>query len=243
MDAYRFSAFLLALSLLATSSFAGATDAQAQAVCSNFVANLSSGQEVPPRESSASGTATLVLNPTQTALTFSVTVTGLDFTGRQTADPNDNLVAAHFHAPGPPGTNANVVFGFFGTPFNDNSPNDVVVTPLATGVGGTVTGKWDAAEGNNTTLTAQLPNILAGNAYVNFHTTEFPGGEIRGQIVCANLLGDLSGDRTVNGVDLAIFSQHFGLSGTGLAADLNHDNVVNGLDLAIFSQSFGRTTR
>jgi hypothetical protein len=29
----------------------------------------------------------------------------------------------------------------------------------------------------------QLPNILAGNSYINFHTMQFPGGEIRGQIL------------------------------------------------------------
>ena len=57
------------------------------------------------------------------------------------------------------------------------------MTPFATGVGGTFSGKWDMAEGNNTTLTAQLPNILAGRSYINFHTTQFGGGEIRGNIV------------------------------------------------------------
>ena len=29
----------------------------------------------------------------------------------------------------------------------------------------------------------QLPNILAGNAYINFHTVQFPGGEIRGALI------------------------------------------------------------
>ena len=73
-----------------------------------------------------------------------------------------------------------MTWGFFGSPFNDNNPNDVVVTPFTTGVGGTISGKWDAPEGNNTTFIAQLPNILAGRAYINFHTVQFPSGEIRG---------------------------------------------------------------
>jgi hypothetical protein len=112
---------------------------------------------------------------------MSVTIFNIDFTGTQTADVNDNLTAAHIHASTTATTvNAPVVWGFFGSPFNDNNPNDVVVTPFATGVGGTITGKWDAPEGNGTTLTAQLPNILAGNSYINFHTTQFPGGETRG---------------------------------------------------------------
>jgi glucose/arabinose dehydrogenase len=147
-----------------------------------FVARLEGIQEVPPNASTARGFAAFFLNQEQTALRFIVTVAGLDFTGTQTADPSDNLVAAHIHAPAPRGTNAGVRFGFFGQPFNDTNPNDVVVIPFASGVGGTIFSKWDRDEGNNTTLTAQLPNILAGLSYINFHTTRLPGGEIRGQI-------------------------------------------------------------
>jgi glucose/arabinose dehydrogenase len=147
-----------------------------------FVARLEGGQEVPPNASTAKGYAAFFLNQEGTALRFIVTVTGLDFTGTQTADPSDDLLAAHIHAPAPRGTNAGVRFGFFGQPFNDTNPNDVVVTPFASGVGGTVFSKWDRDEGNNTTLTAQLPNILAGQSYINFHTRRLPGGEIRGQI-------------------------------------------------------------
>jgi len=131
------------------------------------------------------GTAEFDLNDAMTAMTFTATIFNIDFTGAQTADPNDNLVNAHIHA-GPavtPTTNGPVVWGFIGTPFNDNNPNDVVITPFATGVGGTVRGKWDLPEGNNTTLTAQLPFILNGQAYINFHTVQFAGGEIRGNIV------------------------------------------------------------
>ncbi len=147
-----------------------------------FVARLDGLQENPPNASTAKGYAAFFLNQEQTALRFFVTVTGLDFTGTQTADPSDDLLAAHIHAPAPRGTNAGVVFGFFGLPFNDTNPTDTVVTPFASGVGGTVFSKWDLAEGNNTTLAAQLPNILAGQSYINFHTRRFPGGEIRGQI-------------------------------------------------------------
>ena len=75
--------------------------------------------------------------------------------------------------------------GFVGQPFNDNNPNDVVMTPFSTGVGGTISGKWDAPEGNNTTLTAQLPNIEGNRSYINFHTTQFPGGEVRGALTAA----------------------------------------------------------
>ncbi len=149
-----------------------------------FTAHLTGSQEVPSNASTATGSATLVLNDAMTALTYDITIFGLDFTGLQTPGTVlDNLVNAHIHAAAPPGVNAPVVFGFIGAPFNDNNPNDVVVTPFAMGVGGTISGKWDALEGNNTTLATQLPNLLAGNAYLNFHTAGFPGGEIRGQIL------------------------------------------------------------
>jgi hypothetical protein len=158
-----------------------------------FTSILTNAQENPPAvptlvgggaRTPSFGNATLILNDAQTALTLFATVFNIDFTGSQTADPNDNLTVAHIHG-GPavtPTTNGPVVWGFIGTPFNDNNPNDVVVTPFASGVGGTVSAKWDAPEGNNTTLALQLANLFAGRTYLNFHTTQFPGGEIRGAI-------------------------------------------------------------
>lgn len=136
---------------------------------------------------SSSGTATFTLSPAMDSLTFTATVLGLDFTGSQTADTNDNLSAAHIHISDDPNftppTAAGVRWGFFGAPFNETAPNDHVIVPLTTGVGGTISGKWDATEGNNTTLAPWLDDILAGRAYINFHTAQFPGGEIRGVLI------------------------------------------------------------
>src|SRR5215831_13134021 len=159
-----------------------------------LTANLTTSQENPPTNPVTStgaprpipfGTASFVINDAMTSMTFTATIFNIDVTGSQTPDTNDNLTAAHIHAAAPPGTNASVVWGFFGSPFNDNNPNDMTMTPFATGVGGMFSGKWDLPEGNNTTLTAQLPNILAGNSYINFHTMQNGGGEIRGQILQA----------------------------------------------------------
>jgi len=158
---------------------------------SNFVVNLTNSQENPPtnptttggaRRPASFGTATFSMNAAQTQMTFTATITNIDFTGSQTADTNDNLVAAHIHASPSvaPGVNGPVVWGFFGAPLNDNNPADVVNTPLGSGVGGTISGKWDPPEGNGTTFAAQLANLKAGRAYINFHTTQFGGGEIRG---------------------------------------------------------------
>lgn len=158
-----------------------------------FIANLTNSQENPPAVPTLStggarpasfGTATFTLNAAQTSLTMNATIFNIDVTGSQTADVNDNLTAAHIHAgANTPPTNNPVVWGFFGAPLNDNNPNDFSFTPFGGGlVGGTFIGKWDAAEGNNTTLAAQLTNIFEGRAYINFHTTQFPGGEIRGAL-------------------------------------------------------------
>lgn len=68
--------------------------------------------------------------------------------------------AAHFHAPAPPGVNAGVVQGIAGAgPTSD-----------------TIVGIWLIPA-------AQLANLLAGQMYVNVHTSVYPGGEIRGQLV------------------------------------------------------------
>jgi hypothetical protein len=122
------------------------------------------------------------MNTAQTQMTFTATINNIDFTGSQTGDINDNLTAAHIHASASvtPTTNGPVVWGFFGAPLNDDNPNDVVKTD-GPGVGGTISGKWDPPEGNGTTFAAQLANLKGGRAYINFHTTQFGGGEIRGQ--------------------------------------------------------------
>lgn len=159
----------------------------------DYTANLTPGQETAAPSFTMSGggsrpasfgSATFQLNATMDQLTMTVTVTNIDITGSQTpGDTNDNLVAAHIHGGQPPGMNASVVWGFFGSPDNDTNPDQLVITPFASGVGGTFTSIWDAPEGNGTTLAAQLNNLNNGLAYINFHTTQNPGGEIRGLIV------------------------------------------------------------
>jgi hypothetical protein len=135
-----------------------------------------------------SGFATFVLDTSLPEMTMNVSVFNIDVTGTQTADLNDNLVNAHIHAgpfanPLPP--TFPVRWGFFGSPDNDISPSQLVVTPFATGVGGTFTSIWDAPEGNPTgvnNLASQIDNILAGRSYINFHTVQNGGGEIRGTL-------------------------------------------------------------
>jgi CHRD domain len=129
------------------------------------------------------GEATFELDDTETHVTMLVTVFNIDVTGTQTPDTNDDLVNAHIHVGALPHSIAPVRWGFFGSPDNDNNPDQLVVVPFAGAVGGTFSSIWDQPEGNaGTTLTTNLPGILAGLSYINFHTVQFAGGEIRGQI-------------------------------------------------------------
>ena len=178
----------LALSLI----LAAATASFAQM---NFSANLTHSQETmqgvfmtsggQPRPMSF-GNANFVLSADMSQLTMTVTFFNMDINGMQTpGDTNDNLGAAHIHANATVvvGMNAPVVWGFFGMPDNDNAPDQLVVTPFANGVGGTISSIWDMSEGQNTTLTAHLNNIMTGHAYINLHTGQFGAGEIRGALV------------------------------------------------------------
>ena len=80
--------------------------------------------------------------------------------------------AAHIHTDGPVGVNGPVLFNLTG----------------ASGTSGTL----------NLALTAvtpaQVADLRAKRWYVNIHTTNFPGGEIRGQIKIATTPSDLDGD-------------------------------------------------
>lgn len=173
----------LTLPMFLVAAATGLACAPAAHAVTVFTATLSGAQEFPVTGSpTATGFGTFVLNDAQTALTWNVSVSGIDFTGAQSTAANDNLTNAHIHR-APPGAPGPVVWGFIGTPFNDTNPTDTVVSPFPSGLGGTVSSKWDAPEGNNTTLTAELANLLAGNTYINFHTAQFPGGAVRGQIV------------------------------------------------------------
>jgi len=118
-------------------------------------AALSGANEVPPvLLTSASGTGTFTL--WRDSLQYTITVT---------ADTIDTVfTAAHFH---------NAAAG----------ANGPVVRTIATGPFGssTFTGTWTATDSEPLTP-ALVSEIIAGNVYVNFHSTLFPGGVIRAQL-------------------------------------------------------------
>ena len=123
-----------------------------------FEAELSGSEEVPPVETDASGFATLTIEDDQ--IVYRVEVTNLE-----------NALVSHIHVEAP-GENGPVRMNLCGTP--DGVP------PCVSGTGVLVEGANDVTEG--ITFDSLVSAIRAGNAYVNVHTTAVTSGEIRGQI-------------------------------------------------------------
>jgi hypothetical protein len=140
----------------------------------NFVAPLSGDQEVPGRDTPATGVAKFKLREDGTVLLFKINVEDIT-----------NVAAAHIHCGGA-GVNGPVGVTLYSA------------APAGGAVSGTLAeGTITAADPGNACGWTDLASILAaietGNTYVNVHTNDgvapantgpgdFPGGEIRGQV-------------------------------------------------------------
>jgi hypothetical protein len=137
---------------------------------------LTGDQEVAPSGSSVIGFVDYALNMDEKKLSLLMKFVGdIDFDGTQTTSTLDDVIGLHVQY-GPPGTNGPIVFGIM-SPSDETNDNSFIVPPS-----NQVLAIWDANEGTATTLVEQLPNLLAGDLYVNLRTNQFPEGEIRGQI-------------------------------------------------------------
>ena len=140
-----------------------------------YSATLSGSNEVPANASPGTGTATVAYDPIAHTLSLDVTFSGL----------SGNTTAAHIHCCAPPGANAAVATSlpsFLGFPAGVVSGLYSQVFDLT--LASSFNAAFVAANGG-TVLGAEaaLSNELAGgNAYLNIHTTAFPGGEIRGNL-------------------------------------------------------------
>lgn len=163
--------------VLAAMTFAVASPVEA---VTRFRAIIENEQEVanpPVPEQGTGGIGFFELNDAMNALSYDITLFGLDIDGLQTpGNVNDNATRFHIHA-APAGNNGGIVFGMK----DPNHDLDDLVINAATG---RITGVWDGVEGNlGTTLGAQLANLFADGLYFNVHTPDYPGGEVRGQIL------------------------------------------------------------
>jgi CHRD domain-containing protein/PEP-CTERM motif-containing protein len=147
----------LLLTGLAICAIPARADFMAQAI-------LNGAQETPPNASTGTGMATFAYSSAADDLTYSVTFQNL-------LSPA-TMAHIHFAPPGVPGP---IIF-----PLTNAGP------PAATSgtFGGMLTAadfKPDTADAI-TTFAQAIAAIEAGGTYINVHSTQFPAGEIRGQI-------------------------------------------------------------
>jgi len=139
---------------LAPTSFAALED---------FTVTLNGAQETPVNNSTASGLGTLTFDTTANTLTLNnITYSGL----------SANSTAAHIHGPGAPGVGVGVLYGM--------SPTYTTLGSTSGSFSGTLT--LTAGTGNFS-IPEQVSQLEGGLWYLNVHNANFPGGEIRGQIL------------------------------------------------------------
>ncbi len=160
-----FTRILLAGAMLLASTAANAV---------SYRATFSGGAENPSNQSDATGTGTLrVIGD---SIFVNITYSGL----------GSGLADGHIHCCTAPTGNAGVAIGFSGLPLGttsgtirrtlDLTQTGVFRSAFVTGSGPNGSGTIDLARQR---LFAELD---AGNVYFNLHTTNFPGGEIRGNL-------------------------------------------------------------
>ena len=150
-----------------------------QAAPITFTAVLSGPNEEPPNASPATGFATVTIDDVAHVLDLQVTFSGL----------TSGNTASHIHVINGPGdTNTSDTLGpvatttptFVGFPTGATSGS--FDTTLDTLLAGSYRAGFVTAAGGTTALAeaALFAAIIEGRAYLNIHTTNFPGGEIRG---------------------------------------------------------------
>jgi hypothetical protein len=129
-----------------------------------YTTTLSGANEVPVRNSAGNGFAQVVIDGDRVHYALEI-------------DDINNVFAAHIHT-GAQGANGPVRVTFFNVP----QASPLSVSDKHVLAEGTFTASNVSGIGFGDLLTA----IRNGTAYVNVHTTQFPGGEIRGQLSRAN---------------------------------------------------------
>lgn len=157
-------AALLAVMVVSAGASEGALTAQAR---------LSGFQEVTPKLTAGNGT-------------FSATITGNQLSYRLTfSGLSSDAFMSHIHF-GQRAVNGGIFIWLCGSAAAPGPAG----TPTCPAQGGTVTGvatpaSVQAVGGQNVSagdFNGAIAILRSGEAYVNVHTTNFPGGEIRGQV-------------------------------------------------------------
>jgi len=135
-----------------------------------FTVQLSPANENPPvgnAESVGRGTAVVTIHSDTNTVDFSISMNSFP--------ANTNVILAHIH-PGAAGSNGGALIGV---------PGLAATTPLVlTNGSGTWVAAGVVANGGNNAPATNVANILAApqNFYFNVHTSNNPGGVMRGQL-------------------------------------------------------------
>ncbi len=146
----------------------GAAPALSQGPDSNFRTHLTGDEEVPAVETQAQGQAIFKLSADGESLDYKLIVANIE-----------NVLMAHIHL-APAGQNGGVVVWLY----PEDGPPAELIPGRTDGVlaEGTITAQDLVGALDGATLEDLLEAMRAGNTYVNVHTTQNPGGEVRGQI-------------------------------------------------------------
>ena len=125
----------------------------------DFIANLNGAQD---GGGARTGSGIFNLTLTGTTMALSGSYSGL----------SANATAGHIHGPGAPGVSVGVLYNLV------TSGNLTIG-----GTAGTLSGTVNLVPLGTYTVAAQIADLDNGRWYFNIHDGNFPGGEIRGQIL------------------------------------------------------------
>lgn len=159
-----------------------------------YAAELRPGNENPPANSSAFGSAFVTLDPVNANIAWEVNTSGIA-----------NATISHIHR-GPAGTNGPVIIDF------------------ATAAQPLINGRTSGTRSISNLSGTDQANLVSAPAgfYVNVHSTAFPGGEIRGQLTPANEYDVPIAGRVTNGLgqtfvsDVRVFNPSYDAPVTAL---------------------------
>lgn len=155
MRTMRLAALML-FSLLVIAGTASATGTR------EYKAMLQGSNEVPARETAAHGVAQFHVSSDGTSIRYKLNVTRIE-----------NVVAGHIHV-GAAGVNGPVVVNLY-------SPSACRTLPSGIRCDGTFTAANLVGPLAGHPLSDLIAAMSTNGTYVNVHTTQYPGGEVRGQ--------------------------------------------------------------
>lgn len=130
-------------------------------------AHMSGKEEVPVRDTEAQGQTNFQVSPDGESISYKLIVANIE-----------NVLQSHIHV-APAGSNGGIVVWLY-----PSAPPAQLIPGRSDGVlaEGVITESSLVGSLAGQPLSALLDAMRAGNTYVNVHTSQFPPGEVRGQI-------------------------------------------------------------